>query len=326
MSEFPRRSIAELGSAEVVGQVFMVSQPQLRTTTRGDYYIAAFLSDRTGRVNGRMWQASESIYQSLPQEGFVWVKGRTELYQNSMQIVIDAIKPIEVSEVPLEEFLPVTEKNIEEMYGRVREILGQIKNPFLERLTGAFLADDSLMDLFKKAPAAIVLHHAYIGGLLEHTLNLLELGRQILPLYPKLDMDLVLTGLFLHDIGKTTELDYDISFKYSDQGRLLGHLVKGVMLIEEKMREIKSSLAEPFPPLLADCLEHIVISHHGTREFGCPVLPSTPEAYVVHYLDNLDSKVALTLTEIAKDNNHSHWTNYIKALEAPLLKLRPSDL
>ena len=322
MVQSARRKVSELAPAERIEQVFLISQPQLRTTSRGDYYIAAYLSDCTGRLNGRMWQASEVIYQSLPSEGFVWVKGRTETYQGAMQLVIEALRPVDASQVDLEDFLPRTTRDIAEMFTAVRRVLEGVRNEHLAALVQAFLDDEKLMALFQQAPAAITLHHAYLGGLLEHTLSVLELAQRVLGQYPKLDADLVLTGMFLHDIGKTSELDYDISFKYSDEGRLLGHLVKGAMLIEEKVRQLDQAGGVPFPRLLRDCLIHIVLSHHGTREFGSPVLPTTPEAYAVHYLDNLDSKVNLTLSEIEKDLNNTNWTNYIRALEAPLFKVR----
>ncbi|MCF7958441.1 MAG: HD domain-containing protein [Phycisphaerae bacterium] len=320
MVEQPRRLVAELTSAEQIEQIFMVSQPQLRTTNRGDFYIAAFLSDRTGRINGRMWQATEMVYHSLPAEGFVWVRGRTENYQNSLQIVIESIKPVGTEEIDLYDFMPSTSKDVSLMWNRLLELLGEIKNPDLAKLVRTFLSDSELMKRFRSAPAAIMLHHAYIGGLLEHTVSLMELAARILPHYPQVDADLVRTGLFLHDIGKTTELDFDISFKYSDQGRMLGHLVKGAMLVEEKIRQLNSEGGEPFPRKLADCLEHIIVAHHGTREFGSPVLPATPEAFMVHYMDNLDSKIALTLAEIEKDTTNTDWTNYVKAIEAPVYK------
>jgi 3'-5' exoribonuclease len=325
MADMPRRAIADMGSADRVEQVFLVSQPRLRTTTRGDYYIAAFLSDRTGRLNGRMWQASEDLYRLLPEEGFAWIKGRTENYQGALQLVIEALRPVDAAEVNLEDFLPRTERRIDEMFNRVKEILATVRNPHLRKLIQAFLNDLDLMRLFCKAPAAIALHHAYLGGLLEHTLSLMELGQRILPQYLELDGDLVLTALFLHDIGKTTELGYDVGFKYTDQGRLLGHITKGAMLIEDKLRQVEISGKEQFPPLLRDHLIHIIVSHHGRYEYGCPVLPATPEAFAVHHLDNLDSKVALTLEEIKKNQGNTHWTNYVKAIESPVFKVRSTE-
>ncbi|MBN1844739.1 MAG: HD domain-containing protein [Sedimentisphaerales bacterium] len=325
MTATDRRPITELRSAEWIEQVFMISQPQLRTTSRGDYYIAAYLSDRTGRINGRMWQASEDLYRLLPEEGFVWVKGRTESYQGNLQLVIEAIRPVPAAEANLEDFLPRTEQRIDEMFDRLKKVLATMADPHLRRLVQAFLNDIDLMRLFCQAPAAIALHHAYLGGLLEHTLSLLELGQRILPHYPELQPDLVLTALFLHDIGKTTELDYDVSFKYSDQGRLVGHITQGVLLIEEKIRQLETASSEKFPTLLRDHLLHIILSHHGRYEYGCPVLPATPEAFAVHHLDNLDSKIALTLAEIQKDPGATRWTNYVRAIESPVFKVRTAQ-
>ena len=318
-----RRFVSQLTAAERIEQVFLISQPQLRTTTRGDYYIAAFLADRTGKTNGRMWQASEAVFKSLPSEGFVMVTGRTENYQQSLQIVIDAIRPVANEEVALAEFMPATDKDVDEMFARVVEILQQVETPGLAALAGAFLADEALMERFRTAPAAIALHHAYLGGLLEHTLSVMELGLATVGRYPELNRDLMLTALFLHDMGKTSELDYEISFKYSDEGRLLGHLVKGTLLVQEKAAGLGSAAREELSGALLDAVNHIIVSHHGLREYGCPVLPAMPEAYAVHYLDNLDSKMALTFTEIAKDPGETNWTNYIRALESPLFKVRP---
>lgn len=320
MNGVPRCRVSELVPALQVDQTFLISQPQLRTTSRGDYYIAAFLSDKTGRINGRMWQATEAIFKSLPGEGFVHVKGRTENYQNSLQLVIDAMWPVDAEEVDFQEFVPSTDRDIEEMFTRMREILAAVKNEHLRGLLELFFDDTELMAAMKKSPAAIVLHHAYLGGLLEHTLGMLELATRILPLYPELDSDLTLTALFLHDIGKTKELACSVSFKYSDQGQLIGHIVKGTLLIQEKVEALNKSSEQEFPQVLLDCLMHIIVSHHGQREFGCPVLPATPEAFFVHYLDNLDSKLALCRAEMKADTGDSNWTNYIRAIETRLFK------
>ncbi|MBI9016084.1 MAG: HD domain-containing protein [Phycisphaerae bacterium] len=320
-----RIAVGQLTPAMNIEQIFLISQPQLRATTRGDMYIAAFLGDKTGKLNGRMWQASETIFHSLPEDGFVWVRGRTETYQNNLQLVIEEIKPVDAAKVDLSEFMPSTQRDITEMWNKVLGILDTIKNPHLRLLVKSFLEDTDLMNKFRKAPAAIALHHAYVGGLLEHTLSLMELGQRVLPQYPQLDSDLITIGLFLHDIGKTTELEYNINFKYSSEGRLIGHLVKGAMLVADKVKTINENGGE-FPVLLGQALEHIIVSHHGIREYGCPVMPSMPEAFVVHFLDNLDSKVALTFDEIGKDDGTADWTNFVRATDSPLLKVRPANM
>ncbi|MBN1437678.1 MAG: HD domain-containing protein [Sedimentisphaerales bacterium] len=319
-------SVAQLTSGDRVDQVFLISQPQLRTTSKGDYYIAAFLSDKTGKVNSRMWQATEAIFQSLPDEGFVHVRGRVEQYQNALQIVVDAAQPVDAATVDLDQFMPSTQGDVDQMFSQVTDILTQIKNPHLVALTTAFLADEHLMARFRTAPAAIAMHHAYLGGLLEHTLATMRMGVAVTQLYPKLDKDIILTALFLHDIGKTSELTYDISFRYTDQGRLIGHIVKGTMLIQEKIDQLNQQANQNFPAALADMLEHIILSHHGIREYGCPVLPAIPEAFAVHHIDNLDSKIALTFKEIDADINNTNWTNFLRSIDSPLCKTRPSDI
>lgn len=324
MSHSVRQPIAKLESAMRLEQTFLISQPQLRTTSRGDYYIAAFLSDATGKLNGRMWQASPELFASLPEEGFVVVKGRTEMYQENLQLVIESIRPVDPSEVEFADFLPTTRNDISKMFSEMVECLRKVENPHLLLLIKHFLEDRELMDQFRRAPAAIGLHHAYIGGLLEHTLSLLQLALRILPHYPDLDKDLVLTGLFLHDIGKTSELEYNVSFKYSDEGQLTGHIVMGIVLTEQKIAVLEAA-GHQFPKLLKDSLLHIIASHHGQLEFGSPITPRTPEAFAVHHIDNLDSKVNLTLSMIAADVGKSDWTNYIRAIEAPLFKVRPGQ-
>ena len=176
------------------------------------------------------------------------------------------------------------------------------------------------------APAAVSMHHAYVGGLLEHTLNLLELAQVVIPRYPDLSLDLVLAGLFLHDLGKTEELKYDTNFQYTDEGQLLGHIVQCVIWIEDKVRQVEQLTGRSFPQEKKWVLEHIVLSHHGEYEFGSPKLPATPEAIAVHYIDNLDAKIYQSLTAIrnAKDEE-SCWTEYVRALQRKIYKGRPAD-
>ena len=198
--------INEVGPGETIDDIYMVSEPILRSTTRGDLYIAMFLSDRSGQLNGRMWQASEAVYQSLPKPGFVRIQGRSELYANKLQIVVNNISVVDAKGISLEDFLARTDKDTEKMFEEVKEIVGRIKNPPLKALVGEFLADSELMEKFCNAPGAMRIHHNYLGGLLEHTHNMLRVGVAILPLYPQVQADLVLAEIFLHDIGKNKEL------------------------------------------------------------------------------------------------------------------------
>ena len=227
-----RRFIKDMKAGEQIDdEVFLIRTKDLRTTTQGGLYIHAVLMDSSGQMVARAWQATEAMFNALPQGGFIRLKGRVESYKGAQQFIIDAIRAVERAEVNLADFLPTTEKNIDDMWARVVEILGEIKHPALADLIAEFLDDLELMDRFRRAPAAFVMHHAYVGGLLEHTLNLLEVALRVIPLYPKLSLDLVLAGLFLHDIGKAAELTCETNIAYTDEGQLLGHLsISGKLL------------------------------------------------------------------------------------------------
>ena len=318
-----RRYIAELAPGErIEDQVFLIASKDLRTTTQGSLYIHAVLVDRTGQMPARVWQASESMYQAMPEGGFLRLKGRCESYKGSLQFIIDAVRPVEDPQsVDLSEFLPRTEGDVEAMWARVQEILAGIKNEFAAALMAEFLADEELVHRFKTAPAAAQLHHAYVGGLLEHTLAVLELALLVVPRYPKLSLDLVLAGVFLHDIAKTAELKYETNFGYTDSGQLVGHVVQGAVWVELKAAAAAKKLGKPFPVEIKQALQHIVVAHHGQYEFGSPTLPATPEVMVVHHLDNLDAKVTMMLRAIETDHDpKSHWTQFHRALESRIYK------
>ena len=301
-------------------EVYLVQSKDLRTTSQGSLYIHAVLADRTGQVLARHWQATEAGFQTMGQSRFMRFKGRAENYKGNLQFIIDGMRPADEGSYEITDFLPTTERNIDEMWSRLVEILEGIKHPHLRALTQEFLADQALMADFRRSPAAVVLHHAYIGGLLEHTLNLLELGLKVIPQYPRLSLDLVLTGLFLHDIGKARELVHETMIGYSDCGQLVGHITLATIWIHEKAQQISAKSKSPFPPDLLSVLQHIVLSHHGRYEFGSPKLPALPEAVAIHHLDNLDAKINMFITEIDRDKSSENWTNYHRALETKLFK------
>ena len=317
-----RRFINDLRAGERIDdEVFLIRSKDLRTTTQGGLYIHAVLTDRTGQLVARMWQATEEMFQSMPEGGFMRFKGRAENYKGNLQFIIDACRPAEAGSFELGDFLPKTEHDIDKMWKRLAELLRGIKHPDLAALVGEFLADEPLMKGFRKAPAATVMHHAYIGGLLEHTLALLELANVVIPRYPKMSLDLVLAGLFLHDIGKAAELSYETAIGYSDEGQLVGHITQAVVWIDKHADAVTKKTGNPFPENLKWMLQHIVLSHHGRYEFGSPKLPAIPEAAAIHYLDNLDAKVNMFLAEIENDRDpSSHWTNYNRALETKIYK------
>jgi len=316
------RFIGEMAPGEqITDQVFRIASKDLRTTNNGSLYIHAILADRTGQVPGRMWQASESHFKMMPEGGFMRIRGRTESYKGNLQFIIEGLKAVDVADVDVADFLPATEHDVDEMWESVKEILRTIKDKDLLYLIKAFVDDDDVVAQFKRAPAAVAMHHAYVGGLLEHTLSLLELAKVVIPRYPELSLDLVLAGLFVHDIGKGKELSYETNFQYSDSGQLLGHIAQGVIWIEQKAQQVESMQGKPFPDEKKWALQHIVLSHHGQYEYGSPKLPSTPEAIAVHYLDNLDAKLNMVLQAIANDKDEdSNWTGFIRSLDTKIYK------
>ncbi|MGB0715458.1 MAG: 3'-5' exoribonuclease YhaM family protein [Phycisphaerae bacterium] len=321
------RFIQDLRAGEQIEhQVFLVRSKDLRTTTQGSLYIHAVLMDRTGQLVARMWQASEDIFKFLPEGGFVALKGRVEAYKGNPQFIIEAVRPAEPGSFEIGDFVATTARDIDAMWGRLQELLGGIKNDDVQAIIQMFLKDEALVAAFRKAPAAVVMHHAYMGGLLEHTLNLLEIASKVIPMYPQLNLDLVLAGLFLHDIGKTRELTYEAAIGYSDEGQLVGHIAQGVLMLQAKAEALAAERGKPLPDRLLWSLQHIILSHHGKYEFGSPKLPALPEAIAVHYLDNLDAKINMFLGEIDADRDpESHWTNFNRAIETKVFKLKPLE-
>jgi 3'-5' exoribonuclease len=313
--------VNQIGPGETINAIYVVRDPILRSTTRGDLYIAMFLCDRTGQVNGRMWQASEVVYKSLPKPGFVHVQGRSELYQNNLQVVVNNIAAIDPSKVNVEDYLARTSKDCNLMFKEVREIVGGIRNPHLAALCQAFLDDKALMQSFCNAPGGMKMHHDCIGGLLEHTHNMLRVAKAILPLYPQVQGDLVLAGIFLHDIGKTEELAYDMAFSYTDSGQLIGHISKSLLMIHRKAEALQAG-GTTIDPTVLDALSHIILSHHGTYEFGSPKLPATAEAFMVCYLDNLDAKIDQVTSAIDAEVSESNWTAWQSTLGTRLYRKR----
>lgn len=315
------RFINQIGPGEVVDDIYLVKDPVLRSTVKGDPYIAMFLCDRTGQINARMWQASQQVYSTLPKPGFVAVQGRSELYQNSLQIVVNAIRPMDVSAVRLEDYLASTTKDIQAMFSQVRQILATIRHPQIKALIDRFLVDQDLMDRFCKGPAAVKMHHDYLGGLLEHTHNMLKVAVAILPFYPDCQQDLVLAGIFLHDMGKVEELSYQNAFGYTDSGQLIGHIVKAVLMIHAKAQEARAC-GQPISEDVLDAIDHIVLAHHGAYEFGSPKLPATAEAFMVSYIDQLDAKINQVSSAIRSDQAEASWTAWQNSLQTRLYRRR----
>ena len=235
-------------------------------------------------------------------------------------MILSHIDRVETEKVELADFLPHTEQDVSKLFERICTLLRKLENPHLRALAECFLMDQELMRGYCSAPAGVRNHHAYLGGLLEHVATLMESADRIAPLYPELNRDLLLMGIFLHDIGKVRELSYDRAFSYSDEGQLIGHVVLGVEMLGEQVQRVPDLTGEAFPTELLLRLKHLIVSHHGALEFGSPTLPMTPEAIALHYLDNLDAKIHSFTRDIREDRGQSSWTPYSQATQRRLFK------
>lgn len=312
-----------------VDGTYSVLNPQVGTTRGGKPFLKGIVRDASGECNIRQWTVDENTVHEVGSTGFVWLAGHTQEYNGQMQIIVEQIRPVEVSPEDLRRLLPATKYDVDEMFSEVSELLGTLKHPAIKALAAAYLEDDRLMSRFKEAPAAASIHHAWIGGLLEHTLQLLRLAERILPLYPELNRDIVLMGLFLHDLGKTAELTWEKGFNYTTQGNLIGHVVIGTLWLERKIRAVASDDGPVLPARAHLALSHIILSHHNEPEFGAPKRPSTPEAILVALLDNLDAKTAMALQHAGRDRDdeaaaaRGEFTDKIWALDTRLFKPDP---
>lgn len=316
-----RRFVSQLGHNEQLNQVFLASDKQLRPNRNGNLYLQLQLSDRSGAIAARLWNASENDYRAFENGDYVVVDGNTQLFQGNMQFIASTIRRARADEVDESDFLVLRAGEIDRMATRLADILRSIATPELRNLAECFLMDSDFMAKFTTAPAGMKNHHAYQGGLLEHVVSLMELVLAVAPRYPQLDQDKLLVGAFLHDAAKTDELSYDRDIAYTDEGQLLGHMVMAMTLVDDKIREAERLSGEPFPKALANEIKHMIISHHGEYEFGSPKLPMTLEAVALHHLDNLDAKLA-SFTQLINDcpNVESNWTQYHTNLGRKLYK------
>ena len=316
-----RRFINTLADGETIEEVFLVSDKQLRANRNADLYLLVELRDRTGVIGARMWNVTEEAMAHINAGDFVTVRGKVQLYQGSLQMILSQIQPTPSERLDPADFVRESGRNAAQVMARLREIVQSIDEPSLRMLIDCFLIDEPLMNLFAEAPAGMKAHHAYRGGLMEHVVNMLEIASRVADLLPGVNRNLLLAGIFLHDIGKTRELSFETGCSYSDEGQLLGHLVIAVEMLTQKIAEVEKLTGEPFPPELTLRLKHLILSHHGSYEFGSPKLPMTPEAIALHYIDNLDAKVHEFTRDIADDPNpQASFTPFNARLDRKLFK------
>jgi 3'-5' exoribonuclease len=308
--------IGSLTPNEVVTAQFLVLWKEIRHKRTGEPYLTMHLADRSGEVEAKMWDNVAEVMETFDRDDFVKVKGVLQLYQNRTQFTVHKLRRLAEHEVDLADYFPCSERDPEEMFTELQTIIADLENQYLRALLQALFGDARLAAAYKLAPAAKHIHHACRGGLLEHVLSLCALCRMTAAHYKNIDVDLLIAGAILHDIGKVDELSYARSFGYSADGQLLGHIVIGLRLVGTKLDQIPG-----FPPKLRTLVEHMMISHHGELEFGSPKVPIFPEALLLHHLDNMDSKMDAMRSALKRDSLlEGEFTGWVASLERIVLR------
>ena len=308
--------VCQLEPNQVITTLFLVHQKDIRQKKSGDPYLSLTLGDRTGELEAKMWDNVAEVMDTFDRDDFVKVKGLLQVYQNRTQLTIHKMMRVDDRDVDFADFFPASKRDPEEMLAELRSIIAGMANPHLKALVESLLADEEIARRYRTAPAAKGIHHAWLGGLIEHVLSLCHLAKVMAAHYECIDLDLLLTGVILHDIGKIYELSYERTFAYSTDGQLLGHIFIGLRMVSEKIAALPG-----FPPPLRNLVEHMILSHHGETDFGSPKMPMFLEALVLHHLDNLDSKVECMRSAIEKDRLvEGCWTTYNAALDRTVLK------
>jgi 3'-5' exoribonuclease len=305
-----KQFINSIKAGDVIDDIFVLSEKNLAQKKDGNNFLNISLSDKTGPIKGVVWDNVDQISANISAGDFVHAKGTASEYRGSLQLVIKNMEALPADSINPSDFLPESRLNRDDMFERLLKLTDSIETLYLKNLLEAFWNDDEFVNKFKTAPAAKKMHHAYLGGLIEHTLSMTLLADKIATHYKGIDRDLLISSAILHDIGKIREFDYKVKIDYSDEGRLLNHIVIGVQMIEEKLKNIKN-----FPEEQALLIKHMIVSHHGTRDFGSPEPPKTIEAVLLNYIDEIDSKVNGIREFIAKEDPNETWTSFHRLLD-----------
>lgn len=308
--------ITDLLSEQTITSFFLVHDKEIRNTREGRSYLRLELGDRSGTIEARMWEQFEAAAKDIARDDFVKVQARVEIYRNKPQLSLLQLRLARPEEIDLADYLPQTTRDVEKMWGELLQYADSITDPWLRELVKTIIADPEVVRCYKRAPAAKVMHHAYLGGLLEHVVSLCEMARLVVGHYPELSLDLLVTAAILHDIGKLEELCYERSIGYTTKGQLLGHIAMELVTVTQAISKI-----EGFPPALKTVVQHLLLSHHGQYEFGSPKLPMIREALVFHYLDDLDSKLSAVRAALASPLGEDSWSAYSSALGRRFLNL-----
>jgi 3'-5' exoribonuclease len=303
---------------ETVTSYFALASLQVREKKQGGQFLALILSDKTGTLEARMWEEFADALASCGEGCYVKAQGVISRYQGRFQITLQKLRFAAESEIDAADYQPATKFDVDEMWSELRGYVSAFTNADLKRLVFAFLDDEAIAAAYRTAPAAKVLHHAWLGGLLEHVLTLVRVCLATVPFYPEVDPDLLVTGAILHDIGKVRELSWKSSFAYTLEGQMIGHISIAQGMLREKMQAL-----QPFPDRLRVLVEHMILSHHGKYEFGSPKLPMTPEAILLSALDDLEAKMQNMRAEFGKELANGKpgtgMTDWVRSMERPLL-------
>ncbi len=315
MGSLKKKYVTEISSGDLVEDVFVLSDKSMGRKRDGNPFITVSLADRSGQIKGVVWDDVEQIAAVAKAGDFVRICASAGEYRGSLQLVIKSMAGVPPESIDPADFLPVTARNVEQMFERLKALTDSIVSVPLKALMAAFWSDEEFVRCFKRSPAAKKMHHAYLGGLLEHTLSMAVLVDKVAGHYSGIDRDLLIMGAVLHDIGKVRELSCNTSIDYTHEGRLLSHIVIGLEMLEDKLRSIAD-----FPAELAAMLKHMIVSHHGAREFGSPEPPKTIEAVLLNYIDEIDSRVNAIREFIAAEDDGSSWTSFHRLLERHFYK------
>ena len=309
--------VRDLQPNQIIVSAFLVQTKDVRFKKTGEGYLSLSLSDKTGEVEAKIWENVEEFAPLFERDDFIKVKGAVQVFRKKPQLTVHKLRRLDEKEVDLADFFPQSGRDSNEMWQELEGVVAAVQDPHLKALLSLVLGDPEIALRLQRAPAAKSLHHAYLGGLLEHILSLCRLAKLVLQNYSGLNEDLVITGVLFHDLGKIYELSYSRSFGYTSDGQLLGHMIQEIEILHRKLAALPD-----FPRPLQTLIEHLIISHHGQYEFGSPKLPMFPEALLLHYLDDLDSKLQGMQTLIEKEKMlEGDWTGFLPSLGRPLLKV-----
>ncbi len=311
--------IRDFATNQTVSTTFLVKAKEFRDKKGGGQYLTLTLADRTGDIAGHWWDNFEESAETFKVDDIVFARGQVIVHRNRLQLTVHRVRPCEEREYELADYFPTTKYNIDQMFAELMQTVQGFANPHLRRLLENIFADEKTVKKFKRAPAAKTMHHPYLGGLLEHTLSLVKLAQKVGSHYDGIDLDLLQTGAVLHDFGKIDELSYERGTNYTDEGQMIGHLAMETLMVADHIKQIPD-----FPDELRRHLLHLLLTHHGKLEYGSPKLPATPEALMLAYLDDLDSKVEAMQRLMSEPHATGAWSRISPMFERPIYRRRPN--